>query len=81
MRKTRAFIVKSDELFKSGKLSVKAAMDNPNIKKYCPSCGGLLVQATVYEHSQEEDALFCLSCMIYERQEKEEGSHEDKRTV
>jgi len=78
MRKTRAFTVKSSELFKSGKWSVKAAMENPNIVKRCCVCGSVLITATIYEHGEEDDALYCLNCDIFEIQ-KGGITLEDKR--
>lgn len=62
MKKTKAFIVNSSDLFKSGNLSVKAARDNPNIEKRCPVCNSVLIRADILEHGEKEEGLYCPTC-------------------
>jgi len=66
MKKTRAFIVSSKDMFTNwgaGKDGlIKRIMKNPQIEKRCPTCGDLLVMAAVYEHGQEDESLYCSTC-------------------
>lgn len=67
MKKTRAFIVKSGDLFKSGSWTVAAATENPNIEKRCPVCNSVLFVATLYTDGKEETSLYCPTCKEVER--------------
>ena len=68
MKKTRAFIVNSKDIFDTKKnpkasLSVSDTMRNPQIEKRCLTCGNPLVMAAVYEHGQEDESLYCSTCL------------------
>jgi uncharacterized protein with PIN domain len=41
---------------------VKRVMENPNIEKRCPVCNTILFFATIQEHGQEEESLYCPVC-------------------
>lgn len=66
MKKTRGFIINSKDLFarcmsKKGDF-VKMVMDDQNIEKRCPTCNAVLFFATIQEHGQEEESLYCQVC-------------------
>lgn len=71
MKKTRAFVVSSTDLFNrkknpKGSWSVAETMQNPAIEKRCPECGGPLFVAVVQEKrggmSWEDESLYCPAC-------------------
>jgi hypothetical protein len=64
MKQTKGFIVNSNELFKSGKLTVKDARDNPKIEKRCPICNSILTLCTTFENGIEDTSLYCLKCKV-----------------
>jgi len=72
MKKTRAFIVNSKDIFDTKKnpkasLSVSDTMRNPQIEKRCPTCGNPLIMAVVQEKrggmSWEDESLYCSTCL------------------
>lgn len=66
MKKTKGFIINSKDLFahcKSKKGGIVVALrGDPNIEKRCPTCNTILFFATIQEHGQEDESLYCPSC-------------------
>lgn len=67
MKKTKAFIVSSRDLFDptknpKGSLSVKDTMRNLQIEKRCLLCNDTLLPVTIYEHGKADENLYCLLC-------------------